>query len=292
MQEKKPKTYLPTGCKKILLYAVIFAPMIAVFSHFVLHWDILTAIHITTETSKIEQWGSFGDYVAGLFNPIISSIALYFLYRTYLSQKKQLKTVERQIKLQEEQHEKQKTESRFFELFRIYLSCSEKVFITIADKKHVGFLAFPAVMKFLIEQNLSDTIKLTECFEELLNNSENTITTYRNAFLAMMYFLDIIPARSSDDSLSQMIWSNLSYQQMIVLLLHAKYFHNNGLDEEPDIDLMIKHGFLERLQAFSQGQQDTKNQCTFYALVNKLCENELKSYNEGKSNTKSGQTAQ
>lgn len=37
------------------------------------------------------NWGVLGDYIGGLLNPLISSITLFFLVRTYLSQKEELR---------------------------------------------------------------------------------------------------------------------------------------------------------------------------------------------------------
>ncbi|MEL1218271.1 hypothetical protein TVA88_04000 [Aeromonas hydrophila] len=36
------------------------------------------------------DWGAIGDYFGGLLNPIVSALALYFLIKTYLSQKEEL----------------------------------------------------------------------------------------------------------------------------------------------------------------------------------------------------------
>ncbi|MGR5239300.1 hypothetical protein ACPV36_00175 [Photobacterium damselae] len=37
-----------------------------------------------------EDWGTIGDYLGGILNPIISAAALFYLIKAYLSQKKEL----------------------------------------------------------------------------------------------------------------------------------------------------------------------------------------------------------
>lgn len=41
-------------------------------------------------SSTPSDWGGLGDYFGGVLNPLISAITLYFLIKTYLSQKKEI----------------------------------------------------------------------------------------------------------------------------------------------------------------------------------------------------------
>jgi large-conductance mechanosensitive channel len=40
-------------------------------------------------SDKNEVWGTFGDYVGGILNPIIAAFAFYLIARTYELQKKE-----------------------------------------------------------------------------------------------------------------------------------------------------------------------------------------------------------
>lgn len=58
-------------------------------------------------SSTPSDWGVLGDYFGGVLNPLISAITLYFLIKTYLSQKKEI--IQGQLAADEQRSIAQKT---------------------------------------------------------------------------------------------------------------------------------------------------------------------------------------
>lgn len=58
-------------------------------------------------SSDTTDWGTFGDYVGGIANPVIALIVLYYVYRTFLSQRQQLKEAREEFRKSREEQEKQ-----------------------------------------------------------------------------------------------------------------------------------------------------------------------------------------
>lgn len=59
---------------------------------------------LSTDT---DDWGTFGDYVGGLANPVIALIVLYYVYRSFKIQKTELKETRKEFKKSRETQEKQ-----------------------------------------------------------------------------------------------------------------------------------------------------------------------------------------
>lgn len=80
------------------------------------------------------DWGSFGDYLGGVLNPLISLIALSFLIKTYLSQKHEL----HQSKIAVEEQRKISQTTAYIQLTNAKISASyEKIAIYRGEKDAV-----------------------------------------------------------------------------------------------------------------------------------------------------------
>lgn len=66
------------------------------------------------------KWGTFGDFVGGTLNPILSFLALVIVLKTYLSQQEELQATRKILKEQTETQKKQQFESTFFELLKMH----------------------------------------------------------------------------------------------------------------------------------------------------------------------------
>jgi large-conductance mechanosensitive channel len=53
------------------------------------------------------KWGTFGDYIGGILNPIIAGFALYLIAKTYDLQKKELEETKQLLKLSTDAQENQ-----------------------------------------------------------------------------------------------------------------------------------------------------------------------------------------
>lgn len=58
-------------------------------------------------SEKSEDWGTFGDFVGGLTNPIIALSVLYFVYRSFKIQKTELKETREALRITSEEAIKQ-----------------------------------------------------------------------------------------------------------------------------------------------------------------------------------------
>lgn len=91
------------------------------------------------------DWGVLGDYFGGVLNPLISLFTLFFLIKTYLSQKKELHQSEMEAK--EQRKIAQKTVemqmlttkiSASYELISVYKAEMEGVTLAINADSHYG----------------------------------------------------------------------------------------------------------------------------------------------------------
>lgn len=83
----------------------------------------------STLSDNPADWGVLGDYFGGLLNPIISIITLFFLLKTYLSQREEVrqneKAAERQIQVANDTaktHLLQTKISARYEVIKVYLA--------------------------------------------------------------------------------------------------------------------------------------------------------------------------
>lgn len=65
-------------------------------------------------------WGTFGDYMGGLLNPVISLFTLIVAMKVWGLQKTELLETRRAVEEQGKTAEQQRREQRFFDLFNIY----------------------------------------------------------------------------------------------------------------------------------------------------------------------------
>ncbi|WP_286265953.1 hypothetical protein [Thalassotalea atypica] len=58
-------------------------------------------------SSEQDVWGAFGDYIGGILNPIIASLALIYLIKTYATQKEELTETKKALTSSAESHQEQ-----------------------------------------------------------------------------------------------------------------------------------------------------------------------------------------
>ena len=72
-------------------------------------------------SSNPSDWGVFGDFIGGLFNPVIALLATYLVFLTYRSQKKELRETQKALAEQAEEMKHQTYISAYVELRKINL---------------------------------------------------------------------------------------------------------------------------------------------------------------------------
>jgi hypothetical protein len=65
-------------------------------------------------------WGSFGDYVGGLLNPLVSTFTLIVAVKVWQQQKVELRQTKEALEEQAKTAEQQRREQRFFDLLNLY----------------------------------------------------------------------------------------------------------------------------------------------------------------------------
>ncbi len=106
MSEQNEKNYL-----WILLLVVIVVAIAVVCWYFFFTKDVMYIYPATGQTEN-EVLGQAGDYIGGILNPLIGLVTVYLLYRTYVTQKKELKETTEAMKTQTEIANKQLMLSR------------------------------------------------------------------------------------------------------------------------------------------------------------------------------------
>ncbi len=65
-------------------------------------------------------WGSFGDYVGGLLNPLVSTFTLIVAVKVWAQQKTELEETKKALEDQAKTSEQNRREQRFFDLMQVY----------------------------------------------------------------------------------------------------------------------------------------------------------------------------
>ena len=72
-------------------------------------------------------WGTFGDYLGGLLNPLISALTLFVAISVWQLQKQELEETRKALKEQATTAEQQRQEQRFFDLLNVYYRTHDSV---------------------------------------------------------------------------------------------------------------------------------------------------------------------
>lgn len=134
-----------TGARWVLISLCVVAGMAVVV---LLAYSLTFGPELSTSN---DTWGTFGDYVGGLLNPVVAFAALLFLARTYLLQRKELAETSRALKEQANALDVQRRESRFFDLLRLYQDTLDEVRYRRGEHFHEGKRAF---FEFRVVQGL------------------------------------------------------------------------------------------------------------------------------------------
>jgi Putative phage abortive infection protein len=81
-------------------------------------------------TESPGAWGSFGDYIGGLLNPVVAFCTLLVAISVWQQQTHELRVTQNALKDQATTAEKQRQEQRFFDLLNLYLRTLDSITLT------------------------------------------------------------------------------------------------------------------------------------------------------------------
>lgn len=147
------------------------------------------------------RWGTFGDFVGGTLNPILSFLALIVLLMTYSSQQQELKETRKILKEQTVTQKRQQFESTFFELLKIH-NKELKIFYKKApyienDRTHWTNAPVEELFNRIKRQRLNT---LEEAKEILQNQNQNHLC---ERYFQVLYQLLKFIAINSDNGITE-----------------------------------------------------------------------------------------
>jgi hypothetical protein len=103
------------ACGVVIAYAVAFS-----------------ALPVTENPSA---WGTFGDYMGGLMNPLVSVLTLFVAISVWRLQKVELEQTKKAMESQAETLEQQRREQRFFDLLNLYHTTVQSIATGLRDNQ-------------------------------------------------------------------------------------------------------------------------------------------------------------
>ena len=113
--------------KKVHDFCINNAIFIALFAFAVVVCSYVAKFYAHNFSNSSSDWGTFGDFVGGTLNPLLSFLALIILLRTFsmqreelIIQREELKDTKEILKTQSQTQIKQQFESTFFALLNVH----------------------------------------------------------------------------------------------------------------------------------------------------------------------------
>lgn len=115
-------------------------------------------------------WGTFGDYLGGLLNPLVSGLTLFVAIQVWQLQRRELEETKEVLREQSKTAQQERSEQRFFDLLNLH----HRTLNTISFGDQTGYPAldgFLASRKDLIERFLSHGLSPYVIFKDALGRS-------------------------------------------------------------------------------------------------------------------------
>ncbi|UTW59662.1 hypothetical protein KFE96_04990 [Kordiimonas sp. SCSIO 12603] len=84
------ETVIDSVLKVLLSIAILIFVFYSTWFYFTSNGSLLS--------KSASDWGSFGDFFGGIFNPLISSVMLYILFQSFKTQRQELRSVSSEMK--------------------------------------------------------------------------------------------------------------------------------------------------------------------------------------------------
>ncbi len=92
------------------------------------------AFHAWPTQEVPAAWGTFGDFIGGLLNPVVSTLTLFVAIQVWHLQRKELEETKKVLEDRAQTAAQQRGEQRFFDLLNLYLKTLDS--ITFAAPQH------------------------------------------------------------------------------------------------------------------------------------------------------------
>ena len=132
--------------KKYIIQNRFFYIVAIIYLTIIATYFLILGFHGNMFYYKSTDWGTFGDFVGGVTNPIIALAVLFYVSKSYFSQRKELLAVEDEMK-------KQRKISVFGEFLTFYRSENE-ILKNAADENNKELLKLEEIVIKQKEQKL------------------------------------------------------------------------------------------------------------------------------------------
>lgn len=138
-----------------------------------------------TVSTNTNDWGSFGDYVGGVLGVLISSIAVYLIWETYMLQKEELTKTSESLEFQN-------TTQIFFKILERKDHLVERT--SLKGQQGLGFYAFVtnhAEQAYDGRKDIPDNCRIIESLNTVTDHHSKPVChRYLNIIVALANLLD------------------------------------------------------------------------------------------------------
>lgn len=193
--------------------AILTIPTILIFYYLKFHNSFMLQNFLAKLSDDPATWGTFGDYLGGTLNPIISFLALIGLLYTIHQQAQEMQATREELKLAAEQQRQQiEQQSRQSEIFN--LQQFESTFFSLLEQhnKAIERINVESIYKSLqtIYTNKIDRITAYKPSKELSNslaiktiNQHYELKSYFNLLFQILKFISSSLSKNSESNNSE-----------------------------------------------------------------------------------------
>lgn len=216
-------------------------PWVVAFAALALLVAYVWAFHKLPASENPPAWGTFGDYVGGLLNPLVSTFTLIVAVKVWRQQKIELAETKKALEEQAKTAEQQRQEQRFFDLLNVYYRTVESIQIDmppvrkfdtmLAVNDRVGKAAVHTWLEDRATQigdlakNLGDHVDELTDRQHLFGYLEHDWYHYQGTQLFGAYLRTIesilttasLVLRESQDRYMQLFRSQLSQSELVLI---------------------------------------------------------------------------
>ena len=261
--------------KQIILFLAIASVIVYLIFYFFNLFNILFSNSQTSECHEI--YGSFGSYVGGIVGTIIGAITLILVYKTYTSQKQELK-------LQKQLIAQQQFESTFFNMLNVHRELKKDSYLNVDNsinhRTTEGIFVFSCIRTFLNKKyegchSKNEKEKINNVYKCTYDEYQHVISHYcRNVYHILKYIreneeIEILGKEHKKyKNYADIFQSQLNVDEQFLLFYNFIYFDKETEDEMFwTINLVNHYQFLENLGSSNllnkKGLHNNKNFYTF-----------------------------
>ena len=116
--------------RKIIEIVLVSIPLLIIIVTFTI---VLIKGHINLDDINFDKLGGFGGFIGGLVGTYLTLIATFYVYKTYVKQKKELKSQKQELTLQRQLISQQQFENTFFNMLNVHRELKNNLRINEED---------------------------------------------------------------------------------------------------------------------------------------------------------------